>query len=230
MENMNRFAVYYVPEVDSPFAHAAAAWLGWDLQTGRAVAHPTYEDLPHPLADLTKEPRKYGFHGTIKAPFRLIDGASVDDLSDQLNRVAMRHAVVVMPGLQMISLHGFLAFIPSGEGPELNALAASVVGEMDPFRAPLTQAEIAKRRPDTLTLRQQELLETYGYPFVMEEFQFHLTLSGRLPDAQMAAVARAAAHQFMGVVPQPFRIAELCLCAETEAGQFQLVHRFPLRA
>ena len=75
MDQMKRFAIYYAPR-GGAFADAAAAWLGWDLTRGRAVAQPDLPglvDLPG-LADLTAEPRKYGFHGTIKPPFRLAGG------------------------------------------------------------------------------------------------------------------------------------------------------------
>ena len=67
---MKRYAVYYAPQARG-FAMAAASWLGWDLLAGRTVAQPV---LPVPLADWTAEPRKYGFQGTLKPPFRLIEG------------------------------------------------------------------------------------------------------------------------------------------------------------
>jgi hypothetical protein len=31
-------------------------------------------------------------------------------------------------------------------------------------------------------------------------------------------------------VPQPFVIADLCLCGEDDLGQFHLMHRYPLMA
>src|SRR5262249_2220033 len=45
---------------------------------------------------------------------------------------------------------------------------------------PLTDADRARRNPARLTPRQRDYLERWGYPYVMEEFRFHMTLTGRL--------------------------------------------------
>lgn len=224
---MKRYAIYYAPEA-GPFADAAAAWLGWDVQAGQAVAQPQL-DLPQPLADITAEPRKYGFHGTIKPPFRLAEGVTPDLLQTACASLAASLRPVTLPGLQMVNLEGFLALVPQGDTAALQALAAEVVRVLDPYRAPLTAAEIARRRPDRLTPRQRDLLAVYGYPYVMEEFRFHLTLSGPLGDDE-AIVTEAAARHFAGVVPQPFRLADLCLFGEDAMGRFHLLHRYALTA
>lgn len=224
MDRMKRFAIYYAPR-DGAFADAAARWLGWDLAQGCAVAQPVVPGL----ADLTADPRKYGFHGTIKPPFRLADGASPEDLAAAVANLAERLSPVQLPGLEMILLEGFLALVP-GVDPDLSALAAKVVQGLEGFRAPLTPAEIARRRPETLTPRQRELLAVYGYPYVMEEFQFHLTLSGRLGAAEAPVLQMAAQAHFAGLIPQPFRLEDLCLCGEDETGRFHLLHRYALSA
>ncbi|MDO8325539.1 MAG: DUF1045 domain-containing protein [Cypionkella sp.] len=227
MEQMKRYAIYYAPEAGA-FADAAAAWLGWDVRAGQAVAQPQL-DLPRPLADITAEPRKYGFHGTIKPPFRLAEAVTPDLLHDAVASLAASLRPVALPGLQMVNLEGFLALIPQGDTAALQALAAEVVRVLDPYRAPLTAAEIARRRPDRLTPRQRDLLAVYGYPYVMEEFRFHLTLSGPLGGDE-AAITEAATRHFAGVVPQPFRLADLCLFGEDAMGRFHLLHRYALTA
>jgi len=221
---MKRFAIYYAPR-EGVFADAAAAWLGWDLGRRCAVAQP---DVPA-LADLTADPRKYGFHGTIKPPFRLAADATPDDLARAVEELAQGLSTVEMPGLEMVVLEGFLAIVP-GHDPALSGLAAKVVQSLEGFRAPLTEAEIARRRPDSLTPRQRELLAIYGYPYVMEEFQFHLTLSGRLDTARAADLQKAAQAHFAGLIPQPFRLEDLCLCGEDAEGRFHLLHRYALSA
>jgi hypothetical protein len=123
-----------------------------------------------------------------------------------------------------------LALIPAAPSADLQDLAAEVVRALDPYRAALSPAEIARRRPELLTTRQRELLGIYGYPYVMEQFQFHLTLSGALAADQTAQAMAAAQSHFAGVVPQPFVIADLCLCGEDDLGQFHLMHRYPLMA
>ncbi|MGB8812026.1 MAG: DUF1045 domain-containing protein [Paracoccaceae bacterium] len=228
MEKMKRYAIYYAPKAGE-FADSAATWLGWDMQTGNVVPQPTVT-LPRPLAEITSEPRKYGFHGTIKAPFRLAEGVRYADFSQATARLAASLRPVVLPGLQMINLEGFLALVPQGDTAALMALAAEVVRSLDPYRAPLTKAEIARRRPDRLTARQRELLAAYGYPYVMEEFRFHLTLTGPLTEAEHPDVAKVAATHFARLVPTPFRVEDLCLVGEDEAGRFHLLHRYALSA
>ena len=227
MDQMKRFAIYYAPE-PGPFADAAAAWLGWDLAQGTPMPQPA-PDLPRPLAEVTAEPRKYGFHATLKPPFRLADGVSADDLAQATARLAASLAPLELPGLQMVNLEGFLALTPLGDTTALQNLAAEVVRNLDPYRAALTPAETARRRPERLTPRQRDLLATYGYPYVMEQFQFHLTLSGPLHGDE-AAVSIAAARHFAGLIPQPLHIRDICLCGEDAMGRFHLLHRYALSA
>lgn len=224
MEQMKRFAIYYAPR-DGAFADAAAAWLGWDLSRGCAVAQP---DIPG-LVALTADPRKYGFHGTIKPPFRLADGTSPEALAGAVADLASNLYAVEMPSLQMILLEGFIALVPT-QHPALSHLAAKVVQGLEGYRAPLTPAEFARRKPDSLTPRQRTLLEVYGYPYVMDEFQFHLTLSGRLSTVESSSLKAAAEKHFAGLIPKPFRIEDLCLCGEDEGGKFHLLYRYALSA
>lgn len=224
---MKRYAIYYIPPQDA-FATAAAAWLGYDVQTGSFVGQPDFAGLPRKMANLTADPQKYGFHGTIKAPFRLADGLSQTDIAAATRMVAAECHSVEMAGLQMISLDGFLSYVPVGDVGALMNMAAHIVRSLDPYRAELTDAEIARRRPSTLTPRQRELLAIYGYPYVMEEFRFHLTLTGPMSDAEHAIVAPLAKTHFAGVVPQPFVLGDICLMGEDSTGRFHLLDRYAL--
>lgn len=121
------------------------------------------------------------------------------------------------------------ALVPQGDTGPLQALAARVVTGLDHFRAALIPAEIARRRPDRLALRQAELLGLWGYPYVLEEFQFHLTLSDDLSPEVADATARALMPYLEPVLPRPFRIEDLCLFGEDAKGRFHLLERFALR-
>lgn len=222
-----RFAIYYVPR-SGDFATATAAWLGWDVATGQSVPHPALPGLDWPVADLTRAPRKYGFHGTLRAPFRLADGVTAEDVSRAVDDIARALPPVRLDGLALQRIKGFLALTPTGDESDLIRLGAEVVSRSDHLRAPLTEGEIAKRRPERLSPRQRQLLDIWGYPYVMEEFQFHLTLSDDLPEAVADAVAPVLADWLAPVLPRPFVIDNLCLMGEDAAGRFHLVSRHAL--
>jgi putative phosphonate metabolism protein len=223
MEKFKRFAVYYAPR-PGDFATAAAAWLGWDAARGCAVPQP---DIPD-LADLTAAPRKYGFHGTLRAPFRPAPGVTGAAIAAAVEALAACVAPASCPGLRLTNLQGFLALVPDGDPGEIQGLGAAVVEGTDVLRAPLTEAETARRRPDRLTARQRSLFARWGYPFVMEEFRFHLTLTDRLDLARAETVASVALAHLAPTLPRPFVIEDLCLFGEDGAGRFHLIHRYAL--
>lgn len=227
MDQMKRYAVYYAPP-EGDFASRAAAWLGWDAAAGAAVSGTLPEGLPAGLGDITADPRKYGFHGTIRAPFRPAFGLDHGAVEAAVAALAARLAPVTCDGLVLENLQGFLALTPSGCEAALLELGAAVVEGTDHLRAPLTEAEIARRRPERLTPRQRELLARWGYPYVMEEFRFHLTLTDRLSLDVAGPVATALGAHFAPVLPRPFMIAELCLFGEDGTGRFHLLSRHAL--
>jgi hypothetical protein len=115
-----------------------------------------------------------------------------------------------------------------GDTGPLHDLTGAVVRASYPWRSPLTAAEIALRRPDALTPRQRDLLTDWGYPFVMEEFQFHLTLTDRLPGDLAAPIMAWLQGELAPLLPRPFEMDHLCLFAEDAQGMFHLLHRAPL--
>ena len=227
MDQMKRFAVYYAPRPGA-FADCAAGWLGRDAGTGAELPRPGWPGLPRPAAEITRDPARYGFHGTLRAPFRPAEGVTAETVATAVAGLAARLAPVACTGLVLENLHGFLALTPQGCEAALLEFGAAVVEGTEALRAPLTPQEIARRRPDRLSARQRKLLDLWGYPFVMEEFRFHLTLTDHLPADEGAAVAQVLAHHFAPVLPRPFVIQDLCLFGEDGDGRFHLMHRYAL--
>jgi putative phosphonate metabolism protein len=225
MTAMKRFAIYYAPS-QGGFADAAAAWLGWDAVQGCAVAQPRIAGLDMP--SLTAEPRRYGFHGTLKPPFRLAEGQDRAGLETALADFAKGRAPVAAGPLRLTRIGPFLAFVPGEPLAALAALAADTVTAFEPFRAALTDAEVARRRPEQLTARQRALLDRYGYPYVMEEFRFHLTVTGPLAEGEAARAEAAAQDWFAPHLGVPMRTRDLCLFGEEEAGRLHLLSRHAL--
>ncbi|MBI1416458.1 MAG: DUF1045 domain-containing protein [Limimaricola sp.] len=223
----SRFALYFAPP-PGPLADFGAAWLGWDIATGQAVAHPDVEGLPRPLAEITATPRRYGFHATLKPPFRLAPGQTETALAAEVAALAAGLAPATLDGLQLAQIGRFLALVPEGEVTALNALAGRLVEGLDHFRAPAPPEEIARRRAAGLSPAQDALLVRWGYPYVMEEFRFHMTLTGPLdPDTGSATRAALAPH-LAAVLPRPFLLDEVVLAGERADGHFETVHRYAL--
>lgn len=217
-----RFAIYYLPP-EGPLADFGASWLGWDVVTGREVPQG---DLPG-LHDITVTPRKYGFHGTLKPPFRLKDGQTLDALEKAVSALAATLSPAVCDGLKLRQLGRFLALTPVGPLDGLQRIAGACVRDLDGFRAPAGEAELARRRAAGLSTRQEALLRQWGYPHVFEEFRFHLTLSGGLPEDDVRGwIDTLQSH--LPDLPAPFVIDQIALCGERRDGRFELIHRYTL--
>lgn len=227
-----RYALYAAPAEGSPLARFGAAALGYDAATGCDVE----QSVPAGFAAddwhaLTAEPRPYGFHATLKAPFRLAPGTSVLHLEDAAQRLASG-----MKPVQLALLPGwigaFVALVPEGRPADLHALADAVVRAFEPLRAPLTPHDRERRLRSGLSPRQTEYLDSYGYPYVLEEFRFHMTLTGRVPEERRAAAEaglRALLASELGGPPIGLRIADLCIFEQpAHADRFRIRARFPL--
>jgi len=221
-----RYAIYYAPPATADWSRFAASWLGWDMETGAELPHPDIAGLD--VAEITAVPRKYGLHATMKPPMRLAKGQTQAALEDACAALAERQQPVTLDGLQLARLGRFLALRPVGDETALNALASACVRDLDPFRAPAPEAELARRRAAGLSAEQDENLSRWGYPYVLGQFRFHITLTGKLPKPQLPLVEDALASHLLPLLPEPFEIRDLALMGEAEDGQFHLIHRYAL--
>lgn len=208
-----RAAVYFTPPEEAELTRLAAEWLGRDAFTGMGTR------APDPLLDpLVAEPARYGFHATLRAPFRLRDGSDLSDVRATLTAVAERSVPARIDRLKLARLGSFFALVPSAPESSISKIERAVVETFEPFRAPLNEAEIARRRPERLTDRQRENLERWGYPFVREDFRFHMTLTGPVDVEQADRIEGILAERFAPVLGQPLAIDGLALFTEDRAG------------
>ena len=220
----SRYAIFYTPPAGS-LADFGAAWLGWDSAAGREVRQPDVEGLD--LSAITAPARRYGFHATLKAPFRLAEGRGEADLARALDTLAATQPAVDAGHLVLGATHDFAALRCMRQPEALTALAARVVRELDGFRAPLTDADIARRRKAGLTPAQDARMLEWGYPWVFEDFAFHMTLSGPLGDARKPVIGALVPR--VGAVMGPSLLIEgLTLMGEDVDGLFHQLHRAPL--
>ena len=218
----SRFAIYYTPPY-GPLAQFGAAWLGWDVERGQEAVQP---DVPG-LHDITMTPRKYGFHATLKPPFRLADGATEDLLFTAVGELAETLAPAECEGLTLSSLGRFMALTLQGDVAGVRRVAGGCVRGLDAFRAPAPPAELARRRQPGLSPRQDTLLQQWGYPYVIEEFRFHMTLTGPLADGAVDDWMTIA-KQHLPPLPASFTLDQIALCGERADGRFEMIHRYAL--
>jgi putative phosphonate metabolism protein len=200
-----RSAIYFAPAPGSALEAFGCGWLGCALN-GARLAPPEVPGLdPTRLFEITRSPRHYGFHGTLKAPFALADGEDPDVLDDAAEAFARGRSPFEV-ALKVDSLEGFLALVPATASPALDALAADCVEVFEAFRAPLDEAEIARRRASGLSARQDRHLLRYGYPWVLDDFRFHLTLTERLQPPERDRVLAILAERAAPICAAPLRI------------------------
>ncbi|MDJ0683809.1 MAG: DUF1045 domain-containing protein [Alphaproteobacteria bacterium] len=229
---MERYAIYYAPAPDSALARWAAGWIGWDPAEGAPVDRQDVMGLDRDeAARAVAFPRRYGFHGTLKAPFRLAEGRSEAELRGALHALAKKRRPAVAGPLKLNRLARFLALTPSGEQDAIAALAEACVTELDGFRSPLTPEDLARRRKADLSPRQDTLLERWGYPYVLDQFRFHLTLTGPLDVDALDRLERVLKTETAPFSAQPFSIESLCLFGDPGGGRsFQVLDRVALGA
>ena len=226
-----RYAVYYAPRAGEGVAVAAGQWLGITPEGGRFRRQPLESGFsPDRLAEITADPRMYGFHGTLKPPIALVDGVTEREFVEAVGRFAATMRDVVVPSMVLAELGSFLAMVPAERCPALQDLADRCVVEFDEYRRPAGEAELTRRRASGLTARQDALLLRWGYPYVLEEWRFHLTLSGRIEDvAERAAVMAILRKRFGGFVDRPLQVRDLCVFRQSAPGRpFTVLARFRL--
>ncbi|TIN12080.1 DUF1045 domain-containing protein [Mesorhizobium sp.] len=214
-----RYAIYFTPRQDEPLARIAANWLGRDpFGAATRPVEAVGELSPAEVAFHTASARRYGFHATLKAPFRLASNETEAALRAALDDFAETTPVVTIPRLVVSQIDGFFALVPEGPLPALNRFADDVVRDFDRFRAPLSEAEIERRSPDSLKPAEFRNLCQWGYPYVFETFRFHMTLSGRASSQEGPRLRAAIDSLFAGVLQRPVPVDALTLFVETEPG------------
>ena len=214
-----RVAIYYAPARSDLLWEAGSRWLGRDAQTGRRQ--------PGAFEELTASPRRYGFHATLKPPMRPAHPWRM--LLDDVAALAARLAPFDLPQLAVADLGGFLALCEAAPCPALHALADACVLELDPHREPADAAELAKRRQAGLTQEQDALLVDWGYPHVLSQWRFHMTLSRRLDAAERARALPVAQAHFAPALASPRRVEDICVFTQVAPGSpFMLAERLAL--
>ncbi|MDW3207224.1 MAG: DUF1045 domain-containing protein [Alphaproteobacteria bacterium] len=228
----SRYAIYFGPRPGEPLHAFGLEWFGTDPETGKEVPCrplPGFDLAAH--AALTRAPRRYALHGTLKPPFRLSKDQTYADLALAVEALAAHLPTLECANPVLRRLSGFFAVCPARPDPVLDRIAAACITELDRFRTPPSEAELARRRSAGLSDRQDRNLLRWGYPYVLEDFRFHVTLTGRVDDAASRRIEPALKERLNPVLAAPLSLRDLCIYGEPDDGSpFRIVDRFPLQS
>ena len=222
-----RYAVYFTPP-PGPLWELASTWLGWDSAAGAPREMPPLPDLPRPREEITAAPRKYGFHATLKPPFHLNPDAHRENLQADIEALAAELAPLALGHFRISRLGRFLALTPVDAPPQLRSHAAAVVELLDGYRARPDEAELGRRRKSGLTPEEEANLTRWGYPYVMDAFRFHMTLTGAMPADELTLTESALTNLFAPHLEQPFTLDAFTLLASDPEGRFHQIARIDL--
>ncbi len=223
----HRYAIYFSPRVDEPLAEFGRRWFGFDTETRAPV--PQERRWPVPTG-LLRTPARYGFHATLKAPFRLRRGRDERELFEAVQGLAGEWAPQRLGLLTPRELGSFLTLQQSLPNPKVDELAFACVRDLDPFRQPLTEEEQDRIFGKGITRQQKANVFTWGYPYVGDDYVFHMTLTSILAPHEIAPWKTKVLEWGMEYLSEPVMLRDLCVFAQASAEEpFQLIERFELR-
>jgi hypothetical protein len=209
-DRFQRYAIYWTPEPGSDFASFGDRWFG--------PARETFGLAPSLAARAVKSPARYRLHATLKAPFRLREGALMKDLQDAIDSFCAVRRGPTGGALALAIFQNYLGLVLSTQTGDIDWLAAECVTYFEGFRAPLNGADRGRRAEASFTPVEQVFFETFGYPYVFSAFRFHISLAGPLPAVELNEVSTALAPQLAPFMAAPFRISSLSLLGEPHGG------------
>lgn len=220
-----RYAICFTPPPSDPLSHVAANWLGRNVFSGEMQEPPAIRGIGiHEIAFHTAVPRRYGFHGVLKAPFHLSGEVSEAQLLRDLMRFSGTFQPFSIPRIEVARLGNYYSLVPTLPCENVRYLASAIVQHFDRFRAPLSEADIERSDPDGLSAAQFANLHRWGNPYVMDEFRFHMPVTGPVNCADMPRVEQALRSIFEPVLSEPIQVSNIALMMEEGTGGPFRVH------
>jgi putative phosphonate metabolism protein len=227
-----RYGIYFAPGTGAALHEAGSCWLGRDAVDGRTLDPRLPAEMQYePWRRATESPRRYGFHATLKPPFRLAEGATLEELRAALRDFAGKHKAFQAPALKVAKLGRFIALTLAEPDGMLSQLASESVRVFEPFRAPATEQELALRMHNSLSPRERQHVMRWGYPYVFDAWKFHMSLTGPLSPPELPPLETHLRERFEPFSQQPLRVDSVSIFYEPQPGApFRLIDRVALEA
>lgn len=200
--------------------------------------------------EVVKTPAHYGLHATLKAPFVLARAGVRPSLMRAVASIASSFTPFALPKMQLawIADHsveqkvavqdgaesqdehemerGFFALVPEHAGSLLPFLERACVIDLDSFRAPLSSEDMVRRHVNSE--RERNYLVMWGYHRVLEDFRFHITLTGSIADMALRERVREVLEKaLVHVIDRPLCVDSIVLFRqERRTLPFTAVQRF----
>jgi hypothetical protein len=226
----SRYAICFAPEQGSALEALACEWLARDKSGAFVDKRVDVRGMTSDrLTTLIKGPRNYGMHGTLKPSFELRPHATEGALLEVARLLAKSCSPIELPVLELGEIGYIVSLVPESSSAALEDLASQCVRAFDGFRQPLTAEQEQSFKRNRLTVHQRQMLEHWGYPYVMEEFDFHLSLTDPvIDDGERAAIMMAVEAIAAPVLHKPLIMRELAVFAQKGANNpMSIIARFP---
>lgn len=228
----SRYGIYFCPSQSLPLYGQGSQWLGRDAITGATLEPDLPDHIRHEdWLRVTDSPRRYGFHATLKPPFRLADNTTLEELQAALAEFAHSHNCFCAPPLAVGTLGRFLALILSTPSEAFSNLAAGCVSYFDRFRAPATEQETTQRMRRSLSPSERTHVLQWGYPYVFDTWKFHMSLTSSMHTKSLSIFEPYLRSRFAMACKHPLLVDSVCIFHEPNpGGLFRLLDRACLRS
>jgi alpha-D-ribose 1-methylphosphonate 5-triphosphate synthase subunit PhnG len=218
-----RYAVYYVPDQDSDLYRLGSSLLGYSLREGKELPMAALPGAGAP-GEYSKKASVYGFHSTVIAPFRTQRGK--EGIASAIALALSKHAPFRLAPLRLRLLNGFPALCAEGPMDGFQALEKSLLEALYPLFLPPDPESLGRR--GELNPKQLGYFWKWGYPFVLDEHRFHMTLGD--PNSSDGYIG-ALKNYFPASSTDALVFGKVTLCAQESPGsRFISLGDFPLGA
>ena len=236
MKKYSRYAIYYAPPKESSLEEFGRYWFGWDPLNAKLINNKQRINYLNGfgiknLKNIDKNvliAKKYGFHGTLIPPFKLNKNYSTNTLFKKTEEIAKKLKKFKFYKFKLKKINNFYAFVQNKKNNNINKLSNRLVRELFKFRSPLTKKEIDRRNPSKLSKLQLNILYKWGYPYLMSEFNFHMTLASEVTGNKLYLELKKIERNKEIILNEINNFDKIYIFGENQKGMFENLENFSL--